>query len=239
VHPVRPPDDELAQAIGEATPSTLPRVLGLAARSAKQAGVRAVASGRWLAEVSVDVAQRLPVRDLDLLMDHHRGESGSALAAELVRSASRASAAVGAATGVAAAVSEANPAGWTTLPFELLGETLVVVAIEMKLVAELHVAARRPIEGTPAQRGAAVARAWAEGRGIRYDELVAGGTTDILGRQARRQLTAALRRRLLMRSGRNLASFAPLLAGAAAGAELNRRATRAVGAKVAASLGLD
>jgi hypothetical protein len=200
--------------------------------------MRAVASGRWLAEVTIDVGQRLPVRDLDTLMDRHNSLSGSALASELVRSASKASAAVGAATGVAAAVSESNPAGWSTLPFELLGETLVVVAIEMKLVAELHVVAGRPIEGSPGQRGAAVARAWAEGRGVRYDELMSGGTADVLGRQARRRLAAVLRRRLLRRSGRNLASFAPLLAGAAAGAELNRRATRTVGSQVAASLGI-
>jgi hypothetical protein len=232
-------DRELAEAVGSATPSTLPRVLKLAARSARTAGVRAVASGRWLAEVTIEVAQRLPVRDVATLSEHHHRAVGGQLAEELIRSASMTSAAIGAATGVAAAVSEASPATWSTLPFELIGETLVVVAVEMKLVAELHAVAGRPIEGTPTQRGAAVARAWAEGRGLTIDELLGGSSAGSgFGQQARRHLSAVIRKRLLLRSGRNLASFAPLLAGAAAGAELNRRATRKIGEQVASSLGL-
>jgi hypothetical protein len=213
-------------------------VLALATRSARAAGVRAVASGRWLAEVALEVAEHVPVRDLDTLQAHHAGRSDAALATDMVKAASRASAAVGAATGVAAALSETSPAGWTALPFELLGETLVVVAVEMKLVAELHVVASRPITGGPTERAAAVAWAWAEGRGIGANEVLSGGLGGVARRQARRRLTAVLRRRLLLRGGRNIASLAPLLAGAAAGAELNRRATRDVGEKVAASLQL-
>jgi hypothetical protein len=187
----------------------------------------------------MQVAERLPIRDLATLSEHHHGATGRQLAEELVRSASRTSAAIGAATGVAAAVSEATPATWSALPFELLGETLVVVAVEMKLVAELHVVAGRPIAGTATQRGSAVARAWAEGRGISVDELVSGKARgSAFGTQARRHLTSVIRKRLLLRSGRNLASFAPMLAGAAAGAELNRRATRNIGDQIVSSLDL-
>ena len=45
-----------------------------------------------------------------------------------------------------------------------------------------------------------------------------------------------LRRRLVRRTGRNLAAFLPMFIGAAAGAGLNHRATHTLGNAVATSL---
>lgn len=242
-----PVDAELARAVGAVggdTPSReqLGKVLTLSARSARSAGLGAVTSGRWLTEVTLDAASHLPVRDLATLRDHFDGLDGPLLAGALIRNASLTTGAVGGITGAIAAASELTPATWTALPFELLGETLVVVAIEMKLVAELHEAAHRPLEGSLAERGSAIAQAWSESRGIRPSDLVhrplRSTASDLVGRQARGHLTTQLRRRLLLRAGRNITSLAPFMAGALAGAGLNRRATRKLGSEVASSLGI-
>lgn len=252
------PDDALARAIGAATgddarrvpgPGQITEIIGLAARSAREAGARAVTSGRWLAEVTLDVAGHLPVRDLAALRHHHDGLAGALLAQPLIRNASLASAAVGAATGAIAAVSEASPATWVTLPAELAAETLIVVALEMKLVGELHEAAGYPLAGDLRRNGPLIAKAWVETRGLSPTDLAHlsrtgdGGTvtaaaSDLLGRSARDQLSLQIRRRLLGRVGRNAATFVPLMAGAVAGGEMNRRATRKLGLSVARTLGI-
>jgi hypothetical protein len=59
---------------------------------------------------------------------------------------------------------------------------------------------------------------------------------DSLGRTARNELIRLIRRRLTRRMGRNLASLAPLFIGAAAGAYVNRSATRQLGEAVARDL---
>jgi hypothetical protein len=234
---------ELAETVGRLagterpSPSTVGRLSNLAVRSARHAGVSAVASGRWLADVMIDAAGHLPVRDLDTLRAHHEGKDGAALAEALIRNASLSSAGVGAATGALAAGSETIPATWLTVPIELLVETMIVVAIELKLVAELHTVAGQPLQGL-AQGGAATATAWADGRGIKSTDLLRPGRLDLLGRSARNRLARTLRVRLVGRVGKNLASIIPFLIGAAAGAVINKRATDKLGHKVAASLGL-
>lgn len=255
MEPSSPDTDALARAVGAAAGEERPsagqlrEILRQARASARAAGGRAVASGSWLAEVTLDAASHLPVRDLATLRQHHHGLSGALLAKPLVRHASLASAATGATTGALAAASTATPATWATLPVELAAETLVVVAIEMKLVGELHEAAGYPVAGRLRTHGPLVARAWAESRGLSPAELtsllrtgssgaLALGASDLLGRSARDQLTAQIRRRLLARAGRNTATLLPLMAGAVAGGELNRRATRRLGTTVARTLGI-
>lgn len=254
------PDQALARAIGAATagegegggrPSKgqVREILGLARQSAGRAGGRAVASGRWLSTITLDVAGHLPARDLATLRQHHEGLAGALLARTLIRNASVASGAVGAATGALAAVSESNPATWVTLPVELAAETLIVVALEMKLVAELHEAAGYPLAADLRANGPLIARAWSESRGLSPKDLttllrpgqagaVAATASDMLGRSARDQLTAQIRRRLISRVGRNTATFIPLMAGAVAGGALNARATRKLGVAVATTLGI-
>jgi hypothetical protein len=71
--------------------------------------------------------------------------------------------------------------------------------------------------------------------GAEPDEARPGGSAGLrLGRGARRELAAALRRRFT----HNLATLGPMLTGAAAGGYLNRRATLSIGNRVARDLGL-
>ena len=207
------------------------------ARDARQAGKKAVTNGQWLTETTAGLAQHLPVRDQATLIAHHQGKTGPALAEALIRNAGVASGAVGGIAGALIGAEEFIPHTWATVPFELAAETALVVAIEMKLVAELHEALDRPIPAGGAQRGLLVAQSWAEKRGVNPQDLVLGvGAADIFGRQARTTLTIAIRRRLTHRLGRSLATLIPLMAGAVAGAMLNRRATVAIGQTVAADL---
>jgi hypothetical protein len=97
-----------------------------------------------------------------------------------------------------------------------------------------------------------IARSWADVRGLRSEDVLnltemarsgvtaplAGAAAGLVGRSARDQLTTQLRRRLVRRAGKNVLSLTPLLIGGAAGAVLNRRATRTLGNRVATSLGI-
>lgn len=251
-----PGDAELARAIGEAVgdrhggdgrPSAgqVREIAGLVGESARTAGRKAVTSGRWLAEVTLDAATHLPVRDLATLREHHDGLAGALLARPLVRNASLAAAAVGATTGAIAA----TPLTWLAAPVELAAETLIVVALEMKLIGELHEAAGYPLAGDLRTSGPLIARAWSETRGLSAGELAgllqvgsAGALTasasSLLGRSTRDQLTSQIQRRLVRRFGRNTATLAPMMVGAVIGGELNRRATRKLGLAVARTLGI-
>jgi hypothetical protein len=202
----------------------LGRLTRALASGVRSAGAGAALSGRYLVDVVSDVAPHIPVRDLATLSAHHEGRTGDALAAELVSSAARTTAAIGAAGGALAAVEMAAPPSLLAAPVQLVAETVAVVAVELKLVAELHVVYGRPALGGGAQQAAAYLTAWATKRGVDIT-AGAGALPAILGTAARQQLRARLIRRL----GRNVTTLAPFLAGAVAGAELNRRETRKLG----------
>ncbi len=222
---------------GDADRATLARAVKLAASSLKAAGAKSVSSGRWLAETLLDAVPHIPVRDAPTLSAQYGGRTGGALAEELIRSASRRTAGFGAIAGALASVQELAPPTWAAIPAELVVETLAVVAVEMKLVAELQEVYGMPVTGSPMERSTAVVVAWAEGRGVTPETLVgSGGVAQVLGRSSRRELTRMLQRRLARRALRNMSSLIPLMAGAVAGAELNRRATRTLGDKVAGDL---
>lgn len=231
-------DEEVADlADGRVEASDLARLAGVLASSAKDAGARAVATGQWLASTLIDVAPRIPVRDTATLSAEHGGMSGAALAGELIRRASISSAAIGGLSGAVMSGTQFVPPAWITMPFELVVETVAVAVIELKLVAELHEVYGRPVAGTGAERTVTLVKAWAERRGVTAATLAsAGGVADALGRGTRNELVRLVRRRLVARLGRNLSSLAPLLAGAVAGAEVNRRATRSLGDAVVRDL---
>jgi hypothetical protein len=144
-----------------------------------------------------------------------------------VRSASRVSAGIAAATGGVIAAQELSLAGVLAVPFELAAETALVVLVELKLIAELHQVAGCPLDGGPRQRSTAAITTWLSG----HPGPSAAGP---LGRAGRRELVAAVRRRFT----RNLATLGPLLTGAAAAGYLNRRETLSIGTRVARDLGL-
>jgi hypothetical protein len=112
-------------------------------------------------------------------------------------------------------------------PVLLTAETVAVVAIELKLIGELHEVYRQPIEGSGSQRAASLIQSWSGQRGV--NPLVPGvGVGAVLGTAARKELQGTLMRRF----GRNLTTMGPLLTGAAVASYLNRRATRSLGEKV-------
>ena len=227
--------DALAQ--GQTDPRALAGAAKTLALSARAAGAKAVASGQWLANTLFDIAPRIRVRDLAELRSQYDGLEAAALAGELIRNASRTSAAIGAAAGALMSAEEFAPPTWISLPFELVVETIAVAAIELKLVAELHEVYGRPVLGSAGERTMALVRAWAERRGVTAVTIAtSGGLADALGRGTRHELTRLVRRRLIARVGRNLSSLAPLLAGAVAGAEVNRRATLSLGEAVVRDL---
>jgi hypothetical protein len=233
---------QLPEALGRAAGTGLqhkdvPGLARVALSSMRRAGAGAVGGGRWLADTVVEIIPHIPVRDLATLQEHHYGATGGALASEIIRNAARMTAAVGATTGALAAAEDLSPPSWIVLPIELILETLVVAAIEMKLVAELHEVYGRPVPGQGADRALALSRAWAERRGVTPQSLVTGGgLSDVLGRGTRNEIMRLVRRRLMSRTLRNTTSLAPFLIGAVAGAEINRRATANVGDAVVRDL---
>ena len=235
-------DPNLPEALGKAAGGdldhrALPGLARVAVSSMRRAGSGAVGGGRWLAETAVEMIPHIPVRDLETLQEHHGGARGGELAGELIRNAARATAAVGATTGAIAAAEDLSPPAWIVLPLELILETLAVAGIEMKLVAELHEVYGRPVPGHGTDRALALARAWAERRGVTPQSfLMGGGLGEVLGRGTRNEIIRLVRRRLLRRTLRNTTSLVPFLIGAVAGAEVNRRATASLGDAVVRDL---
>jgi hypothetical protein len=205
-----------------------------AAGAGGRTGIRRFVMGpgaavRWALDTLLDVAPHLPVRDAETLRRHHGGKSGDALAAALIKNASRVSAGIGAAGGGLAAVEWAAPPALLTSPVLIAAETVGVIAVEVKLIAELHEVYGVPVRGGTTEKGAQLLGAWAQRRGVNLSLLnPGGGLTSVLGAGLRKQL----RDRLLKRMGRNLTTIGPLLTGAAIAGELNRRATRSLGEAV-------
>ncbi|MET7426835.1 hypothetical protein [Dactylosporangium sp. NPDC005555] len=181
----------------------------------------------WITDSVTRVAPHIPVRDLDTLIAHHGGLEGDALAERLIRNAARVTAGIGAAGGGVAAVEWVVTPSLLTAPVLLAAETVAVVAVEMKLIGELHAVYGRPVEGTGAERAVSLVQAWAERRGIN-PLRIGGSVAAAMGTALRKEL----RDRLLRRFGRNLSTLGPLLTGAAVGGFLNRRATLSLGADI-------
>jgi len=108
-------------------------------------------------------------------------------------------------------------------------ETLAVVGIELKLVAELHEAYGARAPGSAPDRARAYLAAWAHRRGV---FMVPGGLLLVAGSPLARQL----RRRLAARVRRSTFALAPLFTGAVAGAVVNSRETRRLGRDILGDL---
>ena len=188
-----------------------------ARRGAGTAGHGASLAGNWLAAQVVAMGPRLRIRDQAMLRAQFPGRSDDEIATLLIQRAAVAAAAVGAATGAWAAL-PVLPA----FPAEIAAETLAVVGIEIKLVAELHEVYGVPATGSATERAGAYIAAWAHRRGVL---MVPGGLLLVAGSPLARQL----RRRLAGRVRRSTFSLSPFFTGAIAGAVLNRGETRRLG----------
>jgi hypothetical protein len=188
-----------------------------AGRGTRAVRRRAGSGTGWLADQVVAMAPRLRVRDRAALQAQFPGKSPDEIADALIEGASRAAAAAGGAAGVASTL-PVLPA----FPAEIAAETLVMVGIELKLVAELHEAYGTPAPGKFPERMSAYLAAWAHRRGV---FMIEGGLILAAGSP----LARLLRRRLAIRAGRSAFSLGPMLTGAAAGALFNRRETRKLG----------
>jgi hypothetical protein len=184
------------------------------------AGRRLQALGRLMSAQVLEIAPKIPIRTIGTLRDQYPGLSTDELADALIDTAARASAGIGAAVGAAAAVPFIP-----TAPVELGVETLSLVAVELKLIAELHETYGMPAPGNSGQRMLAYVSSWAERRGVR---ITSGGFALAMGSPVRRKLE----RRLISKAGKSVLSLAPFLTGAAAGALLNHRETRKLGHQV-------
>ncbi|MFF9025324.1 hypothetical protein [Streptomyces eurythermus] len=197
----------------------------LAREGARRGGSRARAGLAHLADRVIDIAPRIPVRDLATLRRQFPGLGPEELADKLVKGASAGTSTVGAGIG-AAAMLPVPPA----MPTELAAEITGVAAIELKLIAELHeVYGARPPGGLK-DRTAAYLSSWSGERGI---DVTKPSTYDTaLGGRMKREL----RQRIMKRMVRNLPNLAPFLVGAAVGAVVNRRETRKLADRIRADL---
>jgi hypothetical protein len=199
--------------------------------SARRAGAAAVGSGQWITDSVMETAPHIPIRDLQTLSDHHGGLQGNALAEALVATAARSTGAIGVAGGLVASLEFATPPLLLTTPVQIAAETLAVVAIELKLVAELHEVYGHPAAGTGPVKTAAYLGAWTRRHALVRTPGRAGVLITL--NAGRREL----RRRILRRAGTNMTTIIPFLGGAVAGATLNSRETRRLAEQMVRELG--
>ncbi len=188
----------------------------------RKSGESAKAALGHLADVMIETAPRVPVRDLATLRRQFPGLGPEQLADKLVSGAANATSTVGAGIG-AAAMMPVPPA----MPAELAAEVVGVAAIELKLIAELHeVYGMRP-EGPLSVRSTAYLTAWSEERGIDVTKPATYKNVALSG-----GLKRELRQQIMKRTIRNLPNLMPFMVGAAVGAVMNRRDTRKLAARI-------
>ena len=209
-----------AQAAGRSTRAAR-RGAGTGTRAARE---RVGAGVSYLTAQVIEMAPRLRVRDQAALQARFPGKSPDEIADALIEGAAYASAAAGGAAGMVSTL-PVLPA-W---PAEVVAETLVVVGVEIKLVAELHEAYGMPAPGKLPARMSTYLASWAHRRGV---AMLPGGVLFAAGSP----LLRLLRRRLAGRAGRSVFSLGPLFTGAAAGAILNGRETRKLGQQIRSDL---
>ena len=192
-----------------------------AREGARKGGDRARAGLAYLADRIIELAPRVPVRDLATLRRQFPGLGPEELADKLVAGAAKATATVGAGVG-AAAMLPVPPAMSTELAAEVTG----VAAIELKMIAELHeVYGVRP-PGNLKQRSTAYLDSWSGERGI--DATKPSTLSTALNSRMKREL----RQRIMKRMVRNMPNLMPFMVGAAVGAVMNRGETRKLAGRI-------
>ncbi|MEU2543455.1 hypothetical protein [Streptomyces iakyrus] len=192
-----------------------------AREGARKGSDRARAGLAYLADRIIELAPRVPVRDLATLRRQFPGLGPEELADKLVAGAAKATATVGAGVG-AAAMLPVPPA----MPTELAAEITGVAVIELKLIAELHeVYGVRP-PGNLKQRSTAYLDSWSGERGI--DASKPSTLSAALNSRMKRDL----RQRIMKRMVRSMPNLMPFLVGAAVGAAMNRGETRKLAGRI-------
>lgn len=192
-----------------------------AVEGVRKGGSAARAGLAYLADRIIDIAPRIPVRDLAALRKQFPGLGPEQLADKLVAGAAAATSTVGAGVG-AAAMLPVPPA----MPTELAAEITGVAAIELKLIAELHeVYGVRPA-GNLKERSTAYLNSWSGERGI--DVTKPSTVSSALNGHMKREL----RQQIMKRMVRDLPNLMPFMVGAAVGAVMNRRDTRKLAARI-------
>jgi len=203
------------------------------ASSAAASGSRGFAPGGLLSDLLDAAAPRLPVRDRERLRSAYPGASDAEIADALVARAARLTGAVGGALGGLAAAQWFAPPSMVAVPLEIGAQTVLVAAVEVVLVGELHeLAGRRPL-GDARTRAGAYLSSWTTQSAV--------GSTRSTGLFAALSTTgaAALRRRITQRLARSTTSMAPLLVGAALGARVNSKSTGMLADRLRADLGIE
>jgi hypothetical protein len=195
-------------------------------------GSRGFAPGGMLADLLDAAAPRLPIRDRARLRAAHPGASDAEIADALVARAGRLTGGIGAATGGLAAAQWFAPPAMVAVPLELGAQTVLVAAVEIVLVGELHELAGRPAPGDARSRAAAYLTSWTTQRPV--GNARAAGIFSVISTAG----ANALRRRITQRLARSTTSMAPLLIGATLAARGNRKATADLAARLRAQLGL-
>ncbi|MGW2490355.1 hypothetical protein ACWCV9_24530 [Streptomyces sp. NPDC001606] len=219
------PEQQTAPAVQRRVAVLRGKALTMAREGALRGRRRALVGIAHVADRIIDIAPRVPVRDLATLRRQFPGLGPEELADKLVAGAAAGTSTIGAGIG-AAAMLPVPPA----MPTELAAEITGVAAIELKLIAELHeVYGLRP-PGNLKARSAAYLSSWSGERGI---EVLKPSTYDAaLGGRMKREL----RQQIMKRALRDLPNLAPFLVGAAVGAVMNRRDTRRLAARIRADL---
>lgn len=188
--------------------------------------------GAVLTDLLHAAAPRLPIRDAERLRAAYPGLGTDAVADALVTRYGRVTAGIGAATGGLTAAQWFAPPSLVALPLELGAETVLVAAVEVVLIGELHELHGRPAPGDARARASAYLTSWTHQRAVDGDTAGGGGLLATLGSAG----VNALRRRVTRRLARNVSSAAPLLLGAGLAARSNRRATAQLADAVLADL---
>jgi hypothetical protein len=195
-------------------------------------GSRGWAPGGLLTDLLDAAAPRLPIRDRARLHAAHPGASDGEIADALVARAIRLTGGIGAATGGLAAAQWFAPPSMVAVPLELGAQTVLVAAVEVVLVGELHELAGRRAAGDARSRAGAYLTSWTTQRAVGSEG--SGGLLSVIGAAG----AAALRRRITRRLARSTTSMAPLLVGATLAARGNRKATGALADRLRADLRL-
>ncbi len=182
-----------------------------------------------LGDLLAAAAPRLPIRDRDRLRGAHPGATDEEIGDAIVARAAKLTTGIGAATGGLAAAHWFAPPSLLALPLELGAETVLLAAVELVLVGELHELYGHRPPGDARERAAAYLASWSARRSVDRSGAAGLGSLGTVGLRA-------VRRRLTRRLAGSASSAAPLLLGAAIGSRVNRRATETLADRLRADL---